>query len=511
MLLLTAVCCFMISNNAAAEPQKGGTIVYAAPTTTSKLDPPYTVDNMDEEVVLMIYDKLVWYRPPGLKIEGQLAEKYESSSDGLTWTFWLRKGIKFHDGTDLDADAVKFNFDRWMGPEKPFRAANLFAPIVKSVEVADRFTLRIHLHTPFSSFLPYLCHPAASIVSPTHFRKYKADNAVNPCGSGPFKFKEWIKGDHLTLVRNESYFKGAPYLDAIIVKPVSEETTRVMQVQTGQIHATTQISSENIPRLKSNPRLEVSTTQQNATNYIIINTQRKPFTDVRVRRAMNFAVDKEAIVRDLFLGMADRMSGVNAPVVQGAYQPPPYEYNPEKARTLLAEAGYPKGFACSLWTMSGRFPKDIEVSQLVQRYLGEVGIKVQVQAVEMSTLTNDTRVPPDKAKFDMFFAKWSPSTGEARWQFYLAWTRKNWPMAGNNRAFYSNPEFEKLVDQGTVAPTEELRNQYYKEAQTILAADAPYIPICSPHRISVTSKKLHGFVFGPLEQAFATNETWLEK
>ncbi len=511
IFLFLTVCCLAFSNNAtAAAPQKGGTLVYAAPGSADKLDPTVTTDNMCEEVVFMIHDNLLRYSPD-LKIKGQLAEKWESSRDGLTWTFWLRKGVKFHDGTDLDAEAVKFNFDRWIGPEKPFRAYALFGPIVKSVEAADRYTIRVHLRNPFSSFPSYLCHPAGGIVSPTHFKKYGADIARNPCGSGPFKFKEWVKGDHLTLVRNENYFDGAPYLDAIIIKPVAEEATRVMQVQTGQVHATTSIPSEMLPQLKSNPRVDVFSIPTNVSLYMIINNQKKPFTDVRVRQAMNYAIDKESIVKDLFQGMADPMSSVNAPIVQGAYQPPPYEYNPEKAKKLLAEAGYPNGFTCAQWTPSGRIVKDVELSQLIQKYLGAVGIKTQLQTFEWTTFLSENRQPPEKAKFDIYLMKWAPSTGEARWQLHLAWTRANWPMAGANRALYSNPEFDKLVEQGTVATTEELRDRYYKQAQTLLAEDAACIPICSPHRINATSKKLHDFVFSPLEHALATNKTWLEK
>jgi len=131
--------------------------------------------------------------------------------------------------------------------------------------------------------------------------------------------------------------------------------------------------------------------------------------------------------------------------------------------------------------------------------------------MEWVTFENENRQPPDKAKFDIYLMKWAPSTGEARWQLFLAWTRENWPPGGSNRALYSNPEFDKLVELGTRAPSEKLRNEYFQKAQTLVTEDAAYIPICSPHSINVTSKKLHDFVFSPLEHAYATNKTWLEK
>jgi ABC-type transport system substrate-binding protein len=244
---------------------------------------------------------------------------------------------------------------------------------------------------------------------------------------------------------------------------------------------------------------------------MIMNNQKKPFTDFRVRQAMNYAVDKEAIVRDLFQGMADPASSVNSPVVQGAYQPRPYEYNPTKAKKLLAEAGYPNGFNCEQWTSSGRTIKDIEISQLVQRYLEAVGIKTKMRVFEWVTYQHENRQPPEKAKFDIYIQKWAPSTGEARWQLYLAFTTGKWPMGGANRSLYSNPVFDKLVELGTNAPSIKLRDEYFRVAQILMVEDAAVISLCSPHGISATSKKLHNFVFSSLELGFATHETWLEQ
>jgi ABC-type transport system substrate-binding protein len=494
----------------AAVPQKGGALTYAQPGSVETLDPPYANDNMSEEVNMMIFDNLLQYTPD-LKIKGQLAQKWEASSDGMTWTFWLRKGVKFHDETDLDAEAVKFNFDRWIGPEKPFKAYGLFGRIVKSVDLVDKYTIKLHMIAPFSSLPNYLCHPAAAIESPAQLKKYGREVSRNPSGSGPFKFKEWVKGDHLTLVRNENYWDGAPYLDAVVVRPVTEEATRIMQLQTGQLQAATNIPPEILSRLRDDAKLNVVVSPTNVSLYVIINNQKKPLTDVRVRQALNYAIDKEAIVKDLFKGMASPLSGVNAPIVEGAFQPKPYEYNPAKAKKLLAEAGYPDGFTLAQWSSSGRIVKDVEVSQLIQKYLGAVGVKTQLQVMEWVTFENENRQPPDKAKFDIYLMKWAPSTGEARWQLFLAWTRENWPPGGSNRALYSNPEFDKLVELGTRARSQKLRNEYFQKAQTLVTEDAAYIPICSPHSINVTSKKLHDFVFSPLEHAYATNKTWLEK
>ncbi len=489
--------------------QKGGTLIYAQTANFETFDPPVVNDNNSEEVNSMVYDNLLRLTPE-LKIKGQLAEKWETSQDGMAWTFWIRKGVKFHDGTELDAEAVKSNFDRWLGPEKPFKSNSLFAPVVKSVEVVDKYRMRLHLKAPFSSLPAYLAHPAAAIGSPTHFKKHGVNVAANPSGSGPFQFKEWVKGDHVTLVRNENYWDGAPYLDGIIIKPVSEESTRVMQLQAGQIHVATQIPPEVLPQLKKDPKLSLYITPTNIGLYVTINNTKKPFNDIRVRQAMNYAVDKEAVIRDLYQGMADPMSSVNAPILLGAYQPRPYEYNPARAKKLLAEAGYPNGFSCSQWVVAGRYAKYDELSQLIQNYLGVVGIKTELKTIELAAYEIESRQPPEKAKYDMFLAKWAPSTGEARWQLYAAWTRERWPLAGANRALYSNPVFDRLVELATKAPNDELRDQYLRGAQTILAEDAPCVPICALKTVNAASKKVHDFIFSPL-YFYATNKTWMEK
>ena len=221
LIVVTAICVVGFSGNGLTA-QKGGSLFYAQAGGHETFDCAVANDNMSEEVNRMIYDKLIEFTPD-LKLKPTLATKWETSSDGMTWTFYIRKGVKFHDGTVCDANAVKFNFDRWIGAEKPYKAYGLFGPVVKAAEVADDYTLKVHMKVPFSSLTAYLAHSAAGIQSPTHFKKVGKDGvAIKPVGSGPFKYKEWVKGDHVTLVRNEDYWDGPAHLDSVIIKPVVE-------------------------------------------------------------------------------------------------------------------------------------------------------------------------------------------------------------------------------------------------------------------------------------------------
>lgn len=510
VVIALAVCMVGFADNGWTA-QRGGKLIYAQAGSHETFDCAVANDNMSEEVNRMIYDKLVEFTPD-LRLKPTLATKWETSDDGMTWTFYIRKGVKFHDGTVCDAHAIKFNFDRWIGPEKPYKAYGLFGPIVKSAEAVDDYTIKLHMKVPFSSLTAYLAHSAAGVQSPTHFKKVGNKGvAINPVGTGAFKYKKWVKGDHVTLVRNEEYWDGPAYLDEVIIKPVVEQATRVMQLKAGQIHATTKIPSELYEQLRKDKKLTVGTIPTNAGMYLQINNYKKPFNDLRVRQAICYAIDKKGIVEGMFQGMAEYMSSCNAPIVQDSYQPHPFEYNPEKAKQLLAEAGYPNGFSCQFWTPSGRIPKDTEISQLIQRYLAAVGIKAKIQIFEWVTFLTENRKPPEEAKYDICLMKWAPSTGESRWQLYLAWTTEKWPMAGANRGLYSNPAFDKLVELGTSAPTDELRYAYFRAAQIVLAEDAAMAPLCAPHGITATSSKLHNFVFSPLELNFATNKTWLEQ
>jgi ABC-type transport system substrate-binding protein len=487
----------------------GGTVIYAAGADPDRLDPANAESNPAEAVNRMMYENLVKFDEK-LRIVPGLATSWEQAKDGLTWTFHLRKGVKFHDGTPFNAEAVRVFIERMIGPEKPSRAG-LYVPFVKSVEVVDDYTIKINLKTPFAFFLNNLAHSASGIVSPTALKTYGKDIARRACGTGPFKFVEWIHGDHLTMVRNDDYWGGKPYLDKIIVKTVKEDSARVMMLQSGDAHLIVRIPAEDIPRLEKDAKIKLDSTETLRTLYIGINCSKKPFTDVRVRQALNYAVDKEAIVQSIYQGRALVASGIVAPLATGYFPVKGYPYDPEKAKKLLAEAGYPKGFKAKLWSPHGRYPKDFELAQAVQQQLKKVGVDCTLDTMEWAAYLAATRKPVKENESELFLLGWAPSTAEARWILYPLYTTEQWVPQGNNRSFFSNKEFDELVNKFTRATNKTEMDKYLKEAQELLVKEAPSIFLLVTKETIGYSQKLKGVINSPLELTYFDHQTYLEK
>ena len=487
----------------------GGTVTYAAGADPDRLDPANAESNPAEAMNRMMYENLAKFDEK-LKIVPGLAEKWEQSKDGLTWTFFLRKGIKFHDGTPFNAEAVKTFVERMIGPEKPSRAG-LYTPFVKSVEVVNDSTVKIVLKSPFAFFLNNIAHSASGIISPTALKTLGKDIARKAAGTGPFKFVEWVHGDHLTMVRNDDYWGGKPYLDKIIVKTVKEDSARVMMLQSGDAQLIVRIPPEDIPRLEKEKAVKLDTTETLRVLYIGINCAKKPFTDVRVRQALNHAVDKEAIVKSIYQGRALVSNGIVAPLATGYFPVQGYSYDPDKAKKLLAEAGFPNGFKAKLWTPQGRYPKDFEMAQAVQQQLKKVGVDCTLDTMEWAAYLAATRKPPQENQSELFLLGWAPSSAEARWILYPLCSTEQWVPQGNNRFFYSNKEFDGLEDKFTSATSKAEMDKNLKAAQELLNKEAPNINILVTKETIGYSSKLKGVINSPLELTYFDHRTYLEK
>ena len=487
----------------------GGTVTYAAGADPDNLDPANAESNPSEAVNRMMYENLVRFDVK-LKIVPGLALKWEQSKDGMSWTFSLRKGVKFHDGTPFNAEAAKVFFERMIGPEKPSRAA-LYTPFVKSVDVVDEYTVKVNMVAPFAFFLNNLAHSASGIISPTALKTYGKDISRRAVGTGPFKFVEWVHGDHLTMVRNDDYWGGKPYLDQIIVKTVKEDSARVMMLQSGDAQLIVRIPSEDIPRLEKDSNLKLDSTETLRTLYLQINCAKKPFTDVRIRQAIAHAIDKESIVKNIYQGRALVAQNIVAPLTTGYVPIKGLSYDPERAKKLLAEAGYPNGLKAKFWSPQGRYPKDFEMAQAIQQQLKKAGIDCTLDTMEWAAYLTATRKPPETNDSEIFILGWAPSSAEARWVLYPLFATDQWVPQGNNRSFYSNKEFDELVAKFTRATTKSDMDKYLKAAQEILAKEVPAIPILVTKETIGYSKKLQGVINSPLELTYFDNKTYLEK
>jgi len=492
----------------AQAPVAGGVLTFAAGADPDSLDPQNTQSNPGEQVNRMMYENLVRFNTK-MQIEPALAESWTQSPDGLVWTFKLRKGISFHDGTPFDAKAVKFFFDRVLGDEKPFKAS-LYTPFVQGAQVVDDHTVKVTLKQPFAAFLFRLAHSAGGIVSPAAHQKWGKDLTLHPVGTGPFKFTEWVKSDHVALERNDGYWGGKALLDRVVVKTVREDAARVLMLEAGDADLILNIPPEDITRLRKDPRFAIESIPTARALYVVINVKKKPFDDVRVRQALNYAVNREAIVKSLFQGNAEVIPGIVAPLQNGYAKLPGYAFDPKKAKELLTQAGVPS-LKVKLWSPKGRYVKDFELAQAVQQDLAAIGVDAALTTMEWGAYLSATKTAPEQTDRELFLLGWSPSTGEAQWGIYPLLHGSQLAPKGDNRGFFVSKALDDAVDKATTATSESARLGALREAQQIVIKEAPAIFLISPNMIVGASKKVHGVVNLPLELTYLTEKSWKEK
>jgi ABC-type transport system substrate-binding protein len=492
----------------AQAPVAGGTLTFAAGADPDSLDPQNTQSNPGEQVNRMMYENLVRFSAK-MQIEPALAESWTQSADGLTWTFKLRKGVRFHDGTPFDAKAVKYFFDRVLGDEKPFKAS-LYTPFVQGAQVVDDSTVRVTLKQPFAAFLFRLAHSAGGIVSPAAHQKWGKDLTLHPVGTGPFKFVEWVKSDHVTVGRNDAYWGGRPQLDRVVVKTVREDAARVLMLEAGDADLILNIPPEDIPRLRKDPRFAIESIPTARALYVVINVKKKPFDDVRVRQALNYAVNRESIVKNLFQGNAEPIPGIVAPLQNGYAKLPGYAFDPKKAKELLAQAGVP-ALKVKLWSPKGRYVKDFELAQAVQQDLAAVGVEATLSTMEWGAYLSATKTASDQTDRELFLLGWSPSTGEAQWGMFPLLHSSQLAPKGDNRGFFASKALDDAIDKATTATSDQARLGALREAQQIIIKEAPALFLISPNMIVGASKKVHEVVNLPLELTYVTEKSWKEK
>lgn len=489
---------------AAPPPRRGGTLVYAASADMITLDVPYVSDTVSAAGVQMIYDFLVRYTPD-LAIKPCLATSWTAS--GSTWTFKLRHDVKFQDGTAFDATAVKAHFDRLLGPEKPLRA-NLWVPYVASVDVVDASTVRFTTTYPNPSFLTRLADSTGAIESPTAFKKYGKDLARHPVGTGPFMFSEWVSDEHLTVVRNDSYWGDKAYLDSVTVRPIADPSARVIALTSGDVQLAIQIPPEQIAIVSKDPRLTIESKETLRYLFVGMNVLKKPFNDIRVRQALNYAVDKESIVKNLYQGSAEALYGA-VPNGAAGYAPVSgFKYDPGKAKQLLAAAGYPNGFSTTMTGPKGRYLKDFELEQAVQQQLGAVGINASLQNVEWADYLDLLRMSPTSSPLQIWLDAWSDV--EAGRIINDRWGCHSLRPLGANTAGLCDLDLDQIVAQAERTLDEPSRDAMLKQAQDIITEQAPSIWLLQIRQAAGMSRKLHDPALMKTEVLTINEHTWLE-
>lgn len=437
------------------------------------LDPAGQTTTTISNIIRLICEPLFITDADG-SIKPVLAESYNISSDGLVYTITLKKGIFFQDGEPLNASAVKFTLERLLDPsvKVPSRGNYL---VIDHIEVVDQYTVRIFLKYPFAPFIGVLT--GAYILAPGATQQLGSKIATSPTniGTGPFIFKEWVKGDHITLVRNPNYWNGTVSIDQIVFKVVPDAQTREAMLLSGDLDLIIQPPASDINSLSSRPGIVVSAVPSTRVMYIGINTKYGPLADVRVRQALNYAVDKNAIVNNVLFGLGKVVDSILPSFVLGHESIGPYPYDPAKAKQLLAEAGYPNGFSVTLITPSGRYLFDTQVAQAIAQYLRDVGISVNVRTYDWPTYVSTVLQPLNKTELQLFLLGWSPSTPDPYFYTYQLFHSSQFVPNGFNNFFYNNSQADKLLELGMTTSDATKRAQIYANLSKIIWNDAPMI------------------------------------
>ncbi|WP_017892157.1 glutathione ABC transporter substrate-binding protein GsiB [Serratia sp. S4] len=471
-------------------------VVIAVASNFTTLDPYDANDTLSQAVAKSFYQGLFGF-DKDMKLVNVLADSYEVSPDGLTYTVKLHPGVKFHDGTEFNAEAVKVNLDRASNPDNHLKRYNLFKMIDKT-EVVDATTVKIVLKAPFSAFINNLAHPAAVIISPAALKQYGKEIGFHPVGTGPYQFVTWNQTDFVKVKKFDGYWKpGLPKLDSITWRPIVDNNTRAAMLQTGEATFAFPIPYEQAKVLEGNAKLDLVAAPSILQRYISLNVTQKPFDNLKVRQALNYAINKDALIKVAFAGYAVPAEGPVPPAIDFATSYKPWPYDPAKARELLKEAGYPNGFTTTLWSSHNHSTAQ-KVLQFAQQQLAQVGVKVTLTAMDAGQRAAQVEsVGVKDTGVRMFYTGWSASTGEADWALSPLFSTQAAPPKQFNTAFYSNPQVDKDLT-GALATTDRAEKQkLYKDAQDRIWADAPWIFLATERLLSANNKQLSGFYVMP--------------
>jgi ABC-type transport system substrate-binding protein len=494
--------------SALARQEAANAIIFGGGTDVDKLDPRQINTQEAYIVCANVYDCLVLYDYGATTIRPGLAESWEISDDNLVYTFHLRQGVKFHDGEEFNAEAVVGWYNsidpdaqgsQYDATAMPY-TKDFITDWVDTVEAVDENTVKMTLPKPYAPLLANLAIPLAGIISPKALSLGLDELAVNPSGTGAFKLarpEDWVRDSQMVLEANPDYWGGAPKVAQFIFRVIPESSTRLQTLEAGEVDIVWPLSSEDVERARGNPDLVIVEDAGLNVNAIYFNVTKDPFTSKEVRQALNYAVNKEELSEGLYNGNMVPAGGVLPPVVW-AYNPDlrSYPYDPEKAKSLLAEAGHdesnPLSFTLMAYTVPrGYNPAGDRLATAIQEYLSEVGVNVDIQTEEWTQYLQDARAD----KFVAHQSGWQGDNGDPD-NFLYALLGGPSKGAGNT-AFYENSEVDKLLVQATEVADQDERTKLYQQAEQLIVDDAPWIFIGYQKHQVVTRANVTDFQLQP--------------
>ena len=485
MALSLAACGGNQENNGSGGGTASGyknTLTWAQGADVTSLDPHQGKETPAVQVNTQIFDTLVTVDPETNEVVPQIAESWEQTDD-QTYVFKIREGIKFHDGSDLTAEDVKFSLDR----ARNSAAVSYIVNFIEEVTVDDDHTVTVKTTAPYAPTLRNLAIPFAAIVPKAVVEADENAFIQNPVGSGPYKFVEWNHGDHVTLKAFDDYYAGKPETENLIMKVIPETSQRTIALETGEVDLAYDLAVNDIPKVNSDDKLTVYEIPSLTCWYVSMNMNKKPFDNPKVREAMSMAIDRQTIIDTINAGSGQTADAIIAPAVFGYYSTGVKEYNPTKAKELLAEAGYPNGFSTTLWVNDNQ--SRIEMCQAMQAMLLEVGVQCNLEVLEFGSFISRTTA----GDHDLAYFGWTTSSGDADYSYYSLEHSTQQGAAGN-RSFLADPDVDKLIEEARSNTNEEERKELYKELAIKLDEINNNIPVYYSSINVGANKKVEGFV-----------------
>lgn len=467
------------------------TLVYAQGAEPRGLDTALVDDGESAKVMSNIFEGLLKYDKDSTKVEPCLAKSWEVSPDGLTYTFHLQQGVKFQDGTDFDADAVKFNIDRQLPPKvtADMAYASFVYGSVKDVQVVDKYTVKINLKSPSTPFLSNLAMiMAAPMVSPKALQEYNNNVNQHPVGTGPYKFVRWDKDQDIVLVRNDQYWGIKALTKNVIFKFIKDNSARVVALNNGEADMIDGIDATVVKQITDAGNKIYQAPGMNI-NYMAFNTSRKPFNDKNLRVAISQAINVPELVQNLYQGYSEPATSI-LPTFMNGYDKSisQISYDPAAAKKTLQKAGLT---SLHMITYTNPRPYNSATGQVlaeaVQGYLAKVGVNVKIDSYDWTTYKEKIKA----GDYDIAFYGWIGDNGDP--DNFMSLLSVDDPSL--NIALYKNPAFNNLIAKGLTTPAGPQRDAIYTQLEKIASADAVWLPISHAQTLCAYRPNVQNFYF----------------
>lgn len=506
--------------HAADQPVRGGKLVIGMAGEPIGLDAGGPSNVNSHTLEMHIYDSLL-AMDTNFKIYPWLATSWRLSDDQKSYVFTLRKDVKFHDGTPFNAEAVKFTFDRIPKPEtKSTSAIAILGPFYDGSDVIDEYTVAVKFKQPYAPFLGGVTTAFLGIVSPTAAQKFGADFPLNPVGSGPYKFKEWIQKQSTTIVRNPDYkwpsdlFKnrGAGYLDEITYRYVPESATRQALLDTGEAQLIDNVPTQNVARIRSNANQQMlPALRTGGPKMVDLNCKKPPLDSLEVRQALNYAFNREELVKTLFQGVFQAAGAPLSPPTFGYDRSVEgmYPHDPAKAAQLLDKAGWVMGSSglrekdgqqFKLNCLIGTAEEDNAIAQIMQAQFKPLGIQIDINVIAGTALTTAKQQGQHHIGYKIAVYQDPDILG-----IYF----HSRSIGGFNYTFYEDPELNRLLDEGIATLDPQKRKEVYAKVQRLMMEKAILIPIYYLSNLTAARAKLQG-LFHDTAGYYWLYDAWLK-